>query len=134
MNTDLTPPEHLCDELCGLVCEGCAVRTCGWGEGTKEWNCEAGLWLCEECKVPPKVNFNRLATFESYATHPWLGKAYKRLSMAERELVRRFIVDNNNLDKGAFEFKVNRMFLDQPNKPKNYTTILELLICANSAL
>lgn len=75
---------------------------------------------------------NRLDTFEALATHPWLGKAFKKLTQSELLIARQFIVQNNALDKGAFETLVNRMFLDIP-KPKHHTIILELLVCSNSA-
>lgn len=75
----------------------------------------------------------RLIAFDKYAQHPWLGKAYKKLTSAERELAREFTLSHGNLDKGAFELAVNRMFLMR-EKPKHWTIILELLTCCNSAI
>ena len=69
--------------------------------------------------------------FDQYASHPWLKRSYRRLTLEERELAWAFIAANDHLDCGAFEFAVNRMFLDKA-KPKNFTTILELLTCCNS--
>jgi hypothetical protein len=69
--------------------------------------------------------------FKSYSTHAWLHKAYNRLSRQEVQLAIDFIIENDPLDKGAFELKVNRMFIDK-DKPKNFTVILELLTCCNS--
>lgn len=76
---------------------------------------------------------NRLMRFDAYATHPWLQKAYRKLKRAELDLAHKFIAENDALSQGDFEHKVNRMFLFQPDKPKNWTIILELLTCCNSA-
>jgi hypothetical protein len=70
--------------------------------------------------------------FESLQNHPWLKKSWGKLKIAERDFARQFLNDHANLDRGQFEFKVNRMFLDQPIKPKNWTIISELLSNANS--
>lgn len=70
--------------------------------------------------------------FESYKTHPWLKKSFATLKANELEMARAFLELHSELDCGAFEFQVNRMFLDK-DKPRNYRAILELLSCANSA-
>lgn len=77
---------------------------------------------------------NRLTTFLAYKEHPWLHKPFKRLTRAEIEICQVFIQQNSALAKGEFEFKINRMFLDKPEKPKHYKEILELLTCANSSI
>ena len=74
----------------------------------------------------------REVKFRSYETHPWLHKSYKRLSNSDREIALSFIKENKELDRGAFEQKVNRLFLDR-EKPKNFSIILELLMCCNSS-
>jgi hypothetical protein len=73
----------------------------------------------------------RRAKFESFATHPWLSRVYRRLKPEDRALALEFIAANAALNRGDFELRVNRMFLDRP-KPKNFALILELLTCANS--
>jgi hypothetical protein len=73
----------------------------------------------------------RLTKFEQYKDHAWLSKAYGKLKADERATAVAFILVNSELDKGAFELKVNRMFVDKP-KPKNWTILLELLTCCNS--
>jgi len=74
---------------------------------------------------------DRLIKFNSFSGHGWLKKAHSRLGQADLALAHSFIQENQSLDKGAFELKVNRMFLDRP-KPKNWTVIVELLTCCNS--
>jgi hypothetical protein len=74
---------------------------------------------------------NRKTVFESYATHHWLKKSYKRLSTDEISAAHAFIADNAALSRAEFELAINRMFMFR-DKPKNWTTIVELLTCANS--
>jgi hypothetical protein len=83
---------------------------------------------------PEMDSCRRLQIFESYRTHPWLKKAYAKLKSDEIALAHGFIKSHTNLDKASFEKAINRMFLDTPVKPKNWTVINELLTCANSAL
>ncbi len=75
---------------------------------------------------------DRLAAFEQLKNHAWLGRLFLRLTKADIELCRAFIVSQEKTPKVEFELAVNRMFLDKP-KPKNHTVILELLSCANSS-
>ncbi len=75
---------------------------------------------------------SRKERFESYKTHPWLHKAYKKLKKDDLELIFKFIKDNEQLDNASFEFKINRLFLDC-ERPKNFSIILELLTCCNSS-
>jgi len=75
----------------------------------------------------------RAIKFTSYASHPWLHKAYKKLKKDDIQLAQEFIERNDSLSKGEFELKINRMFLDR-DKPKNAAVIMELLTCANSSV
>lgn len=75
----------------------------------------------------------RLERFESFREHPWLKKAFKKLSAKEVQIARDFIHANSKLDRNAFEMAVNRMFMDHPCKPKSWTVIVELLANSNSA-
>lgn len=75
----------------------------------------------------------RLKHFEEFKMHPWLTKVYTRLSIQELELARSFIAQHDQLGKGDFEYKINRMFLHDDTKPKHFKEILELLTCANSS-
>jgi hypothetical protein len=74
---------------------------------------------------------NRLERFQSYKSHPWLKKAFAKLSGEERDLAESFIVAHDEESKAEFEHNLNRMFMDR-FKPKNFTVILELLANANS--
>lgn len=75
----------------------------------------------------------RLEYFHEFKNHPWFGRLYKRLSERDMEIAVDFILKNDHLPIGEFEFAINRMFLDK-EKPKQYKIILELLTCANSSL
>lgn len=77
---------------------------------------------------------NRLEKFNSFESHGWLHKAYKKLSKTELDIAKGFIHENDALNKGDFEFAVNRMFTGKTDLPKNWSVILELLTCCNSAI
>lgn len=77
---------------------------------------------------------SRLSVFYAYETHPWLKRVFNKLSKNEKDLAVAFITQNDGLNKGEFELRVNRMFMDVKDKPKNWTAVLELITCANSAI
>lgn len=74
----------------------------------------------------------RLDKFKSFETHDWLGRLYKKLRKEEVEIAVNFLIQNADSSKDVFFFKINRMFLDNSNKPKNFLLIMELLSCAAS--
>lgn len=76
----------------------------------------------------------RAEKFRALAAHGWLKSVFKKLTAEERQIAEDFIRENDALDKGAFELRINRMFLDRLEKPKHWKEILELLTCANSAV
>jgi hypothetical protein len=49
----------------------------------------------------------------------------------EIKLMADFICKNHSCDKGEFELRVNRMFLDNPSKPKRWAEIMEILSSCN---
>lgn len=75
---------------------------------------------------------NRIDAFKKLEGHAWLGKVFAKLSKQEKELAMDFLAKNSALSNGDFQLAVNRMFLDAP-KPKNHTSVMELLSCANSS-
>lgn len=77
------------------------------------------------------VTSNRSTKFNANKEDPWLRKLYKKLTAEELTIATDFLTKYETLDKGEFEFKVNRMFLDR-KKPKHFTIILDLLTCCNS--
>lgn len=79
------------------------------------------------------MNTIRLEAFNSLQRHPWLGRVFMKLSDAEVKLCRDFILEHKNLTHDQFILKVNRMFLDKPVRPKNWTRIMELLTVAMTA-
>lgn len=72
----------------------------------------------------------RLEKFESFKTHAWFKKLYKKLSNEDILLARGFIVKNEYLTANAFESAVNRMFLGR-ERPANWNIISELLANCN---
>lgn len=75
---------------------------------------------------------SRLNKFYSFKDHAWLKKSYSKLSNTSIELAEDFLRINESLNKDDFEFKVNRLFLDNSNKPKEWVVITELLSNSNS--
>lgn len=73
----------------------------------------------------------RLNNLESLASDPWYKRLAKRLSNGDWALMRNFVSDNDTLDIGDFELKVNRMFIDR-EKPKQWKVIMEFLTVANT--
>ncbi len=80
------------------------------------------------------LDMKRKFAFRNFENHAWLKKPFSRLNKAELDMALSFIDSNDHLDKGSFEYAINRMFLDNPDKPKHFKEILELLTCANSSL
>lgn len=72
----------------------------------------------------------RLQNFRNLETHPWFSKLLKRLTKKEVLLAEAFIMENEDLNRGDFDLKMNRLFLDK-EKPKNWAIILELLMISN---
>jgi hypothetical protein len=75
----------------------------------------------------------RLTEFQNLKTHPWHGRLFKKLLVAEVTACEQFIKNNDHLEVNEFEMAVQRMFLDKSAKPKNWTAMNELLVCANTA-
>lgn len=73
----------------------------------------------------------RLDCFKNFQFHPMLAKDYKRLSKEEHSQCLVFIINNDDLDKSEFAAKVNRWFLDNPNKPRRWTLMCDLVMQAN---
>lgn len=73
----------------------------------------------------------RLSKFKSFKTHPWFGRIFKKINSNDILFAESFIEKNEPLNKGEFEFAVNRLFLDRA-KPKAWKEIVELLTCCNS--
>ena len=86
-----------------------------------------------------KIDYNSLLLYNkdmetiiiSMEKHPIYSKLFKRLKNDEFKMIENFIEENNSKNKGDFEYKINRLFLDK-EKPKNWAIILELLSIYNT--
>lgn len=74
----------------------------------------------------------RLKTFESLGNHLWYSKIVKKLKVEDKKFCLQFLKENAHLDKNDYAHKVNRLFIDQDNKPKNATLIWEVLSVTGS--
>lgn len=75
---------------------------------------------------------NREAAFEGLREHAWFGRQWRKLRAADLHIARDFLAKHAETEPGPFEEAVHRMFLDAPDKPRNFTLIQELLVCSNS--
>ena len=76
----------------------------------------------------------RRESFESYATHAWLSRSFKKLKPVELQFCREILTKCEAVSKDHFMRIAVRLFIDQPTKPKHWQEIEELLVCANSSL
>lgn len=74
----------------------------------------------------------RLEAFNSFATDAWYKRVHKRLKVSDIAFCVTFIEEHDALDIHAFEMRVNRLFIDDRNRPKLGSLIVELLASANS--
>jgi len=74
----------------------------------------------------------RLEKFRAYSEHAWFRKVFKRLKKDDIAFAELVLNEQALLDKNDFELMCNRLFMDKPNKPKNWKEIQELLANSNS--
>lgn len=75
---------------------------------------------------------NRIEAFMGLASDPWYSRVWKMLSMGQTQIAEGFLRRNAGLDHLEFEHAVSRMYLDNPDRPKNYAVIQDLLLAANT--
>lgn len=76
----------------------------------------------------------RMERFLALKNHNWLRKVYLRLTKIEVELCVQILKRTARLDKNEFAHLAERLYLDMSAKPAHLNEMVELLICANSAL
>ncbi len=74
----------------------------------------------------------RLDVFQEWVKKYRGKKLVEKLTGEELKEVLAFIQDNKLLGPLEFEYKVNRLYLDNPNKPRNLGTMCEILIAINN--
>lgn len=57
----------------------------------------------------------------------WQKKLLKKLKKDEIEFCKKFLISNENLSNNDFAFKVNRLFIDEKNPPKNRHIMVEII-------
>lgn len=65
-------------------------------------------------------------SIEYVTTHPWLKNGFNKLKKSEIEIIYNFLSVSYS-DKNEAMMACNRMFMDMPNKPKNWATIMEIV-------
>lgn len=84
-----------------------------------------------QCVIIVKMDARR-TKLEALREHAWFGRGCAKLTKTEWDTCVNFVRDNHALSQVDFERAVNRMFLDAPVKPKNFTIILDLLTACNT--
>jgi len=74
---------------------------------------------------------NRYQKMMNLNTHPWYSKYIPKLKQTEILFIQHFIESNNQLDRNDFQYKINRLFIDDSNRPKNHPLITEILTVIN---
>lgn len=77
---------------------------------------------------------SRLELYIKLKTDPWYSKLFKKLRSDDLEFCVNFLNDNTYSSPWEYEFKVNRLFLDDKHKPKNHLIINEILSLCNVSL
>lgn len=74
----------------------------------------------------------RLEAFESLFIHVYYGPVTKKLLPEENKICQTILKENVLQDGSEFATMVNRLWLNDDSRPKNYRLIIELLTVANS--
>lgn len=73
----------------------------------------------------------RLQKLESFKTHPWFKKIYKRLGNRDCAFMLETLNKLDHLTRDEYEMRINRLFLDVKDKPRHWKEIQELLANTN---
>lgn len=73
---------------------------------------------------------SRLSRFHAFRDHPMLSREYNKLTKANIALCETFLIETAGLDNSSYVLRVNRMFIDNKEKPKHWIAINELLLSA----
>lgn len=71
-------------------------------------------------------------TISLLSNSAFYGNKYRLLKTKSLELFHIFLEKNWHKNKNDFEFNVNRYFIDQKDKPKDWTMVCELLSVINN--
>lgn len=73
----------------------------------------------------------RLEIFNKLDEDPWYSRQVEKLSSTDKRMVESFLKNMSLLGLSAFEKEATRFFIDDPERPKNYTLIVEILVIVN---
>lgn len=59
--------------------------------------------------------------------NPFYAKGFTKLTVPEKELVDNFLFNHSADNQAVWSTSVRKLFVDNPNKPKNWTLIYEIL-------
>lgn len=70
----------------------------------------------------------RYEKFEALKNHPIEKKLFNKIGPFEQSFIDLFMYTNYNLDTNDWAEKVNRLFINDSNKPRNHKEIWAVLI------
>lgn len=74
---------------------------------------------------------SRLEKFTEYINHIEKHPIMRKLSLHEISQCMKFMVDTADLSRDDFAHKLNRLFLDCPEKPKNWVIMDDMMTRCN---
>jgi hypothetical protein len=77
---------------------------------------------------PARLQCEREDKFLGLKQDAWYHKIIEKFTTEDHRIIRDFFRAHGGLDIGQYERVVQRLFLDKPYKPKNWTSINEVLI------
>jgi hypothetical protein len=87
-----------------------------------------GIKSCLSCGKPKTPKQSRSQALRNMKDHPMQRRLFEKLTKDELEFLETFVSENEFLNENDYAFKVNRLFLDQKDKPKNHSTIWALAL------
>lgn len=80
-----------------------------------------------------KTNFGQ-TELDAVANHPWTKRVFIKLTPSDLEIVNNFLAEHRTSTKSEYFYDMVRMFLGNPNKPKNWKYIEEILSCTGTRI
>ncbi len=74
----------------------------------------------------------RMKNLNDLKEHPWISKLFGKINQKDMDFLIYEIEESDGLDTDQWESRINRLFIDNPNKPKRWKELSEILSSINS--
>ena len=78
-----------------------------------------------------RVEMTRLEKFHSLKDHPWYHRIYSKIPESDIAQIETWIKIRERCTAFEFECWINRLYIDNADKPKRWKEILDLLTASN---